>query len=284
MIWNPIFRKIAEKNMTGTAGQKRVPVDFLKKYKIPLPPLTEQKRIAAILDKADAVRKKRQKSIRLLDEFLQSVFLEMFGDPVKNEKGWEAKSLEELSSIISGVTKGRKLVGNEIITLPYLRVANVQDGYIDIKDIKTIEVYAYEQSKYQLIDGDLLLTEGGDPDKLGRGSVWHNEIQNCIHQNHIFRVRTNKKILNPEYLSKLIGSLYGKNYFLRSAKQTTGIATINSRQLKCFPVLLPPLSLQNQFARIVEETEQQRQLFEKSLTEMDNYFNSLMQKAFRGEL
>ncbi len=85
-LWNPVFRFVGEKNMTGTAGQKRVPVDFLRRYEIPLPPLPEQKRIAAILDKADAIRRKRQQAIKLADEFLRATFLDIFGDPVTNPK------------------------------------------------------------------------------------------------------------------------------------------------------------------------------------------------------
>jgi len=87
MIWNPLFRKVAGRNMTGTAGQKRVPSSFLKDFKIPLPPLPEQKRIAAILDKADSIRRKRQEAVRMTEELLRSVFLDMFGDPVTNPKG-----------------------------------------------------------------------------------------------------------------------------------------------------------------------------------------------------
>ena len=128
------------------------------------------------------------------------------------------------------------------------------------------------------------MTEGGDPDKLGRGAIWKNEIPECIHQNHIFRVRLNQSYLLPEYTCCLVGSAYGKKYFLRAAKQTTGIATINSSQLKTFPVYIPPLDLQNQFAAIVEKTEQQKALMQQSLVQMETNMSSLMQRAFKGEL
>jgi type I restriction enzyme S subunit len=115
---------------------------------------------------------------------------------------------------------------------------------------------------------------------LGRGSVWYEEIPDCIHQNHIFRVRVDKDILNPEYVSKLIGSDYGKRYFLKSAKQTTGIATINSKQLKEFLVLCPPLDLQNKFATIVTKIEEQKTLVKQAIAESEHLFNSLMSEYF----
>ena len=128
------------------------------------------------------------------------------------------------------------------------------------------------------------MTEGGDPDKLRRGAIWKSEIPECIHQNHIFRVRLSQNYLWSEYTCCLVGSAYGKKYFLRAAKQTTGIATINSTQLKAFPVYTPPLDLQTQFAAIVEKTEQQKALMQQSLAQMENNMSSLMQRAFKGEL
>ena len=117
-----------------------------------------------------------------------------------------------------------------------MRVANVQDGYLDLGKIKEVEILESEMGKWQLKKGDILLTEGGDWDKLGRGVVWNNEIFNCIHQNHIFRLRVNLDKFNPEYLCALIGSSYGKEYFQSASKQTTNLASINQRQLKAFLV------------------------------------------------
>ncbi|MCD4766652.1 MAG: restriction endonuclease subunit S [Methanosarcinales archaeon] len=252
--------------------------------KIPLPPLPTQKKIVAILEKAEKLKGWRREADELTDELLKSTFFEMFGDPVKNHNGWKVVKLQDVSEIVSGVTKGRKLSGKEVISVPYLRVANVQDGYLELNEIKLIEVLPSDVEKFALKEGDVLLTEGGDPDKLGRGSVWHDEIPNCIHQNHIFRVRVNKKHLIPEYLSMLIGSPYGKMYFLKSAKQTTGIASINSKQLKNFPALIPPLELQNKLAKIIRQTEQLREQQKQSRQHIDDLFNALMQQAFRGEL
>lgn len=269
--------------VSGTTRTKLIQSE-MRKIPIPLPPLPTQRRIVSLLEKAEETTRLRAQADELTNRLLQSVFLEMFGDPVRNPKEWGIRKLQDLSEIVSGVTKGRKLSGNSVVSVPYLRVANVQDGYLDLKEIKTIDALPSEVEKYGLLEGDMLLTEGGDPDKLGRGAVWHNQIPNCIHQNHIFRVRVDKESIAPEFLSMLTGSAYGKMYFLKSAKQTTGIATINSTQLKNFPVLVPPLPLQQQFARIVEKVEAMRQSQNQSKQQIEDLFSALMQKAFRGEL
>jgi type I restriction enzyme S subunit len=165
-----------------------------------------QRRIAAMLDKADAVRRKRRESLRLLDGFLRSAFLEMFGDPVRNEKGWAIAQLETIADIVSGVTKGRKLQDHVAQEVPYLRVANVQDGFLNLGEVKTIPATCSEIAKYRLEAGDIPLTEGGDPDRLGRGAIWRGEIDDCIHQNHIFRVRLHDGGFRPDYMSALLGS------------------------------------------------------------------------------
>ena len=256
----------------------------LAELEIYLPPLEDQKRIAAILDKADAIRRKRRQAIQLADEFLRSVFLDMFGDPVLNPKGWKEARLDQICEIVSGVTKGRKLSSKPTVIVPYMRVANVQDGRILIDDVQKIEVLESEIEKFRLKRGDILLTEGGDPDKLGRGAVWKGEIDPCIHQNHIFRVRTNDQIILPGYLSALIGSQRGKRYFLKAAKQTTGVASINKTQLSGFPALIPPIDTQYEYLNRLENFDLMVDTQMRNYKESDNLFNSLTQRAFRGEL
>ena len=257
---------------------------FLKRTWFPLPPLPEQRRIAAILDKADAVRRKRQQTVDLADQFLRSAFLDMFGDPVRNPKGWPERRLDSFAEIRGGVTKGRRLDGHHVVTVPYVRVANVQDGFLDLREVKQIEVLDTDVGKYRLLPGDVLLTVGGDPDKLGRGAVWTGEIDPCIHQNHIFSVRVDARVAEPQYISTLLGSAYGKRYFLRAGKQTTGIATINRTQLSRFPALFPPLALQSSFAAIVAIHREAQGAATKRSGDLDALSVALIQRAFRGEL
>lgn len=177
---------------------------------IPLPLLPTQRKIAEVLDKADAIRKSSQKILAKYVQLAQSVFMEMFGD----HKFDGSSIIDSYSEIISGVTKNSKLKGDDLIEVPYMCVANVQDGFLDLSVIKFIKVNERNIQKYQSKYGDVLLTEGGDPDKIGRGTIWKNEIPNFIHQNHIFGVRLNASILSPFYVSTHLGIGYGKRYFL----------------------------------------------------------------------
>ena len=268
----------------ATRSRERVNKESLFDIEIPLPPLDIQRKIARVLDQAQTLIDKRKDQIALLEGLAESEFLDMFGDPLTNPRGWRTSRLGDLADIVSGVTKGRKIASSETVTVPYMRVANVQDGRLDLSEIKDIEVTTAELHKYNLVYGDILMTEGGDPDKLGRGAIWRNELEPCIHQNHIFRVRLKDVDIIPDYFCRLVGSAYGKRYFLRAAKQTTGIATINATQLRDFPILMPPISLQKEFGKIVGSIAKQLARFEQSLAEMETLYQSLMQQAFRGEL
>jgi type I restriction enzyme S subunit len=249
------------------------------------PQIEEQRRIAAILDKADELRRKRNHALELLDSLTQSIFLEMFGDLVSNPKRWGAtQALGNFADIVSGITKGRKLNGEPVREVPYLAVSNVQDKFLDMTVVKTIEATDDEIRRYRLRKNDLLLTEGGDPDKLGRGTLWADELGESIHQNHIFRVRVTSDEVQPFYLIWLLGSPYGKAYFLRSAKQTTGIASINKRQLSDFPVVLPPVSLQAEFEEFGSSVAQAVEKERAALNGIEGLFHSLQHRAFSAQL
>ena len=278
------FVRKATMSATGV-NLPRLSPGRLSEFRIPLPPLAKQKRIAAILDQADALRRLRRQSIGRLNTLNQSIFYEIFGDPITNPMDWpEAYKLGEISEIISGITKGRKLNGQATREVPYLAVVNVQDKYLELEPLKTINATEEEIRRYALYRDDLLLTEGGDPDKLGRGTLWHNEVDECIHQNHVFRVRLHNDVIEPVYLNWIIGSSRGKNYFLKSAKQTTGIATINKTQLKAFPLLTPPIELQRKFRDHINRIAGLTCRFKAEVRKVEALFSSLQQRAFRGEL
>lgn len=271
-------------NSAAGANINNIRNEHLDNLEFPLPPQEIQVQIASALAEADTLIQKRKEAIAKLDELVQSIFYEMFGDLVRNSKNWTITGLESIADLSSGVTKGKKYKDPKLLSVPYMRVANVQDRYIDLTDIKEIMVSTTDAERYRLYDRDVLLTEGGDPDKLGRGAVWKAEIENCIHQNHIFRVRVKTDVLNPYFLAACTGSNYGKKYFLKMAKQTTGIATINMTQLKSFPVPLPPLQLQNKFEQLLQEIERQKKYMEQQLTKQEENFQSILHQAFTGQL
>lgn len=273
-VRSPSFVHEMVRRATG-ASYPAVSDTTIRDSKIPLRSLDEQRRIAAILDKADAIRRKRQQVLDIADKLTQSAFLEFFGDPVTNPKRWRVMGLGQVSKIQSGVAKGRRLGGQQTVSVPYMRVANVQDGILHLEEVKTIEALHSDVERLRLLPGDILLTEGGDPDKLGRAAVWQGQIDPCIHQNHIFRVRANREIVRPDYLGDLISSPRGKRYFCRAAKQTTGIATINRSQLDAFPVLLAPIELQEEYALLKKRTQGMRRSHGRAMAEIRNLFSVL---------
>ncbi|MFH5227857.1 restriction endonuclease subunit S [Antrihabitans spumae] len=275
-------------NHPATRGRLREIVNGIHLYPrdvaaldIPLPPLPEQRRIAAILDHADALRTKRREALSRLDELAQTVFIETFDSDTPHL----IRPLGEVADVASGITKGRRLSeGTPTTTVPYMTVANVQDKNLDLTTVKEIEATEAEISRYRLKYNDLLLTEGGDPDKLGRGTLWREELPLTIHQNHIFRVRSTSDAVDPVYMNWSIGSRHGKAYFLRSAKQTTGIASINSTQLKNFPLPIPPMNLQSSFKERIREISRTKRNQLLATEQLETLFQALQSRAFRGEL
>jgi len=189
--------------------------------------------------------------------------------------GWRKERLEMVSNIQTGIAKNQN-VQQEVIELPYLRVANVQDGYLDLSEIKTINIRKDRVNRYMLKIGDVLLTEGGDFDKLGRGAVWEGQIENCVHQNHVFVVRPQKTKLLSRFLSAQTGSFYGKRYFLGCSKQSTNLASINSTQLKAFPVLLPPLPEQKAIADLLSTWDEAIEKIERLIEAKGRRFKRLL--------
>jgi restriction endonuclease S subunit len=187
-----------------------------------------------------------------------------------------------------GVTKGRDLSRFETITAPYLRVANVQAGYLDLREVKTIAIKRDELAKYQLRAGDVLFTEGGDRDKLARGTVWHDEIADCIHQNHIFCARPLLTDVLPEWLSFASQLPASREYFWSVASQTVNLASISLTNLKAWPIPLPPLAEQRRIVERVEALLAQARTAREALAPVSTLVRQLRQAvlaaAFSGRL
>ncbi len=198
-------------------------------------------------------------------------------------EGWSKQPLSRLAEVQTGVAKGNGKVG-EPVSLPYLRVANVQDGYLDLSEIKFIEIEKSKIDRYSLQYGDVLLTEGGDFDKLGRGCMWRGQIESCIHQNHVFVVRTDSEQLLPEFLSYQTSSSYGKSYFLACAKQSTNLASINSTQLKGFPVLLPTVKEQSAIIDALSTWDRAIEKTEALIAAKERRKKGLMQQLLTGRV
>jgi type I restriction enzyme S subunit len=244
----------------------------LKRLPTLLPPPDEQAAISAFLDretaKIDALVAEQEKLIALLKEKRQAVISHavtkgLVPDVPMKDSGidwlgevpahWEMTRLKFVAAIQTGVAKGKDNSGRKTVTVPYLRVANVQDGYLDLEDIADMEIPAEDLDRYTLRPGDVLMNEGGDFDKLGRGHVWNGEIEPCIHQNHVFAVRP--VAVSSELLSWITSSDYAQFYFMGRSKQSTNLASISSSNIMELPVVLPPHPEQQEIAAcLVEET------------------------------
>lgn len=274
-----ILQVIADRTPFVTV--KHLSAKDLREFEIPLPPLPEQKRIAGILDQADALRRLRARALEKLNTLGQAIFQEMFGE---SEGQGGNVALSSVADVASGITKGRKINGAATRSVPYMAVSNVQDQHLKLDTVKEIEATDEEIRRYALQKNDLLLTEGGDPDKLGRGTLWNDELPECIHQNHIFRVRITSEALRPEYLKWFVGSPAAKSYFFRAAKKTTGIASINKSQLGNLPVAIPSIERQREFERKLGILDDVRVFVVVACQKADSLFASLQHRAFRGEL
>ena len=236
-----------------SVNQASFTVSELKKIDIPCPALSQQHKIAKILSIIQTLCNKRNEQLKILDELVKSRFLEMFG----MSEGID-KHLEDVADICSGITKGRKVLGLELREVPYMAVSNVKMGYIDLSTVKTIMATENEIKQYRLFPNDILMTEGGDPDKVGRGAIIRNPPKDCIHQNHIFRVRLHKDVLLPEFFEEYLQGNSARRYFLKAAKQTTGIASINMKQLRALPVKIPPIKVQIQYSDFVHQVDKSK--------------------------
>ncbi len=242
-------------------------------YSLPLifPPKPEQQRIAAYLDAScaaiDAAVAAKRGQLKILDSLRKSIIQRAvtrgLGKDPKLRKTdsvwieelpekWRLVALKRLCEIHTGLTLGKTYEG-ALIERPYLRVANVQDGHVDLSDITTIEVPASVARGVELRSDDVLMTEGGDLDKLGRGTIWDGQIPGCLHQNHIFAIRCFRHKLLSKFLAYLTGSEYGRDYFEATGKRTTNLASTNSTKVGLFPIPLPSIEEQEAICAFLDD-------------------------------
>lgn len=261
---------------TAFVTVKHLSAKELNKLQLSVPDLSKQNRVAEILSRLEKVIDFRRQELQKLDNLIKARFVEMF----ENKTEYDQFRLEEIADIVSGITKGRKTKCGELREVPYMAVSNVKDGYIDWTTVKTILATEDEIIQYKLLPDDVLMTEGGDPDKLGRGAIISLPPKDCIHQNHIFRVRLDETRILPRYFSAYLQSPQAKTYFLRAAKQTTGIASINMRQLRGLLTIVPSIEQQLKYVSFSEQVDKSKVEVQKALDETQKLFDSLMQQYF----
>jgi type I restriction enzyme, S subunit len=247
---------------------------------IPLPPIPKQKKISDILCKADVVRRNMQEANEAMNRLTLTVFLKMFGDPEVNPFKWRTYDLGEIAEIRAGIplSKDRRPLNNPA---PYLTVRNVYAGYLNLSDIRYIELKEGELSKWALKDGDLLILEGnGARTNVGRTAIFRGEVPNCVHQNHIFRARFKDSVILPICAMTYLNSPQVKSEIFQFARTTSGINNINMAQLKSLTIYCPPLDLQEKFVKIAKKIDELRLRQAYLLNKFIGMMNSLTNKFF----
>jgi type I restriction enzyme S subunit len=251
----------------------------LETIKVPLPPLPEQQRIAAILTKADRLRRLRRTARQLADTYLQSVFLEMFGDPQSNPKKWRAARFEDVCDTRLGKMLDEKQQTGKHIR-PYIRNFNVQWCRLDLSDVAEMDFDEKNRLEFRLKYGDVLICEGGE---VGRSAIWRNELSECYFQKALHRARPNPELANSEYILYLMWWL-AKTGALGDFTSKVTIAHLTGIKLKEIFIPVPPLIEQGKFKEIVQDYNLLLLKQNESERQTDHLFQSLLQRAFTGEL
>lgn len=300
--------KIYEDVIPGIATATTLPIfDQVKTGYLPmcLPQLPEQQRIAVYLDAScaaiDGAIAAKRSQLDTLDGLRKSIIqravtrgitetvvLESTGNKWMEQipSGWKLVCLKRIAEIQGGLTLGKHYEGS-LIERPYLRVGNVQDGHLDFADVSVIELPASVAAGVALRPDDVLMTEGGDLDKLGRGHLWHGEIPGCLHQNHIFAVRCFSHKLKPMFLAYVTAAKYGRDYFEATGKKTTNLANTNATKVGQFPIPLPPPAEQEIIcAHLDKKTAEVNRIvatIESQISTLTAYRKSLIHECVTGQ-
>jgi type I restriction enzyme, S subunit len=259
---------------------KYIKLGYLTDARIPLPPLAEQRRIAEVLDRAEALRVKRRAALAQLDSLPQSLFLDLFGDPVTNPKRWPIRRIGELLESASyGTSEKSGTTGG----FPVLRMNNIaRTGEMDFTDLKFMDLEASQCDRYLVRTGDLLFNRTNSVDLVGKTGVYR-ETKPMAYAGYLIRLRVNKEN-DPEFLSAFLNSGYSKRMLRGMCKSIIGMANINATEIQAMRIPQPPLPLQGEFARRVTAVEKLKTAQRASLAELDALFATLQHRAFRGEL
>jgi type I restriction enzyme, S subunit len=255
---------------------KYIKLDYLTGARIPLPPLKEQGRIAALLDKADALRQKRRLALQKLDSLTQSVFFEMFGDPSTNPRLWP---ITTIGGLLDSANYGSSEKAKEIGAYPMLRMNNLTyDGHLDLSDLKYLDLPEGQQERWLVRDGDILFNRTNSPELVGKTAVFRHPVP-MAYAGYLVRLRVSHEAV-PEYISAFLNSRFGKATLRGMCKSIIGMANINATEVQSIQLPKPPIDLQRRFVQMTREIEVQRRRQLGSAATMNVQFAALQQRAF----
>jgi type I restriction enzyme, S subunit len=280
--WLEVGKKQLLEQANGSTF-KQVTRNAIGSCKIPVPPIEEQKRIAAILDKADRVRRKRQEAIQLTEELGRSIFLDMFGDPVTNPKGWEIKKLSTTFSKSPqiGIIKPAHADGH----YPVIRVGEIGNREVNLEKCGKVTLSEQETEKFRCNLGDVLLARAiGSESHLGKASMLQETNQTIVFDSHVMRLRFDLNIMLPDFFIQWLTTQGGRHLFMKKAGRTAVQFNVNGKQISSIDIPLPPVHKQREFSIIYSKLMNSLSKGENIQELNNNLFNSLLQRAFRGEL
>lgn len=276
-LQSPSFQTFLLQASTMRAAQAGFSKEDIQDYPIPVPPLTEQERIVAELDCLSSIIEKKKQQLKEYDTLAQSIFYDMFGDPITNEKGLP---IQQLGDFATSVTYGTSSPANEGGKFIYLRMNNLTyDGYLDLNDVKTTDVPDKDLDKYVVRKGDILFNRTNSRDLVGKTALFDLDNEMVI-AGYIIRVRVDEEKMLPVYVVRYMNTSFMKSYYYNLCKGAVNQANINSKELKAMPLPVPSLTLQQEFAKKIEAIEKQKELIKQSLVETETLFNSRMDYYF----
>lgn len=288
----------------GTTMRHITRADLLP-HEVNVPLVLEQRQIGSILDTIDEAIRKTEQIIAKLGQVKQGLLHDLLTrgiddngelrDPTRHPehftdsslgrmpRRWVLSRLAEIADVRTGIAKNSNRVTRDASSVHYLRVANVQDGFLDLSDMAMIDVSKTDVDRYRVLPGDVLMNEGGDLDKLGRGAIWRGEYDPCVHQNHVFAVRCGPLVLSP-FLNIWTGSAPARRYFMVAGKQTTNLASINKTALGRMPTLVPPLAEQRAIVAVMEMHEHRASVEEANASKLRLLKQGLMEDLLTGRV
>lgn len=275
LVWNERFRIAAAKEMTGSAGQKRVSTDYLKEYKFYLPSIFEQEKIVAALNKGYSIHRKRQQAIKLADDFLRAKFLEMFGTPANNIHRFPTGKIRDLVDSVNYGTSAKASIDSG--EYPILRMGNItyQGGW-DFTDLKYLDLSVKEKDKFLVKEGDLNRTNSKE---LVGKTVVYEENRPMAFAGYLIRVRPNP-IGNNYYISGYLNSIHGKITLMNMCKSIVGMANINAQELQNIEILIPPKHLQDEYEIIYKKIKKGLSIYDKSAMQLQLLASNLSNEYF----
>jgi type I restriction enzyme S subunit len=272
-----------EKGARGVA-QPGVNATTLKALQIPLPPLAEQRRIAEVLDQAEALRAKRRAALAQIDTLTQSLFLDLFGDPATNPKGWPVRQLGEL--IVDGPQNGLYKPSTDYGSgTPILRIDAFYDGFVtDISTLKRVRLTKAEATSFQLTENDVVINRVNSLEYLGKCALIPELPEPTVFESNMMRMRFDSEIAHPRFVVQFLQTGFAKSQIQMRAKHAVNQASINQQDVSSFRLSLPSVELQQEFARRVTAVEKLKTAHRASLAELDALFATLQHRAFREEL